>query len=216
MTSPDLVRALIQLGTTGQPGVPPLLADPERAWDLVMCGDRPWKLVASELDDQDLVLLMKGLVLYSRASGQSGGSVSPVIALYREYMTRGPSDEPDVTAWIVANRVNNYEPFGTIMHGGARTQAEFHAHGAHRARERARGFAADAERQREAARRKGDEATDLLPNAVRRGDLKAVQALVLRGADWRRPLPDGRSLIEFAQEDGRVAVAEYLASLGET
>ncbi|MHB1072791.1 MAG: hypothetical protein ACYC3Q_08195 [Gemmatimonadaceae bacterium] len=140
--------------------------------------------------------------------------MSPVSTLYREFLSRAPADEPSVTAWIVENRHNEYEPFGTLVHGGARTRAEFLAYQEEQAHRRTRALAAELERQREAAAHKAQAATERLANAVRRGDLKAVQALFAKGADWRSALPDGRSLIELARQSGNAAVAEYLASRG--
>lgn len=73
--------------------------------------------------------------------------------------------------------------------------------------------AADALARAEAAaraERKLARATELLPNAVRRGDVKAVDALRLRGGDITMKLPDGRSLVELAREHGRSGVVEYL------
>src|SRR5688500_18258051 len=128
MISSDLEHALKAPGKLGVPGVPELLADRERAWRLLMCGHEPWQSLGAKLSTVDLQNVIKGLVLFSQASGWSGGSVSPIIPLYGEYLSRQPIDEPQFTSWIVGHRRNEYEPFGTIVHGGARTLAEFHGH----------------------------------------------------------------------------------------
>ncbi len=62
-------------------------------------------------------------------------------------------------------------------------------------------------RARQAAR-----ATGNLYNAVRRGDLKAVQALLATGADPSICTPTGEPLINFAQTAGSEEIAKQLAA----
>lgn len=50
--------------------------------------------------------------------------------------------------------------------------------------------------------------------AVQRGDLAEVRALVRNGADIYQPLPSGRSLLALAVEYDRHAVAEFLRGWG--
>lgn len=82
-------------------------------------------------------------------------------------------------------------------------------------------------RAREAARRREVEArlqyehglhvarwTERLAGAVRRGDLSAVKALLAKGADVTKALPNGGSLVGLAKEYGRTTIAEYLRSVG--
>lgn len=61
----------------------------------------------------------------------------------------------------------------------------------------------EAERAAEGKARRAKKATGVLYNAVRRGDLKAVSALISKGADSTIRTPDGCSLIEFAKAQGR-------------
>lgn len=216
-----LVDELSELGGAGRAGVPRCLQDRHEAWRLLMCGHDPWRRLGAELLDETIRKVIMGLVLYSQASAWSGGSVSPVIVLYREYLQREPADEPQFTTWIVANRRNDYEPFGTLDHGGARTQSELVAYEQRRSNERAERRAQEAERhtqdlvrQKKGAAAKLVRATDRLAAAVRRGDLKAVQALLDRGADWRRALPAGQSLLGLARDHGRETVAAFLEERG--
>lgn len=216
-----LVDQLSDLGGVGRVEVPANLQDRDEAWRLLMCGDEPWRRLGTKLLDDELRKVIMGLVLYSQASGWNGGSVSPVVVLYHEFLRREPVDEPQFTSWIVANRRNGYEPFGMLNHGGARTQSELVAYKQQQSNERAAERAQVAEkhtqdlmRQQNAAAAKLVAATDRLAPAVRRGDVKAVQALLGRGADWRRALPIGQSLLRLARAHGREAVAVFLEERG--
>jgi hypothetical protein len=58
--------------------------------------------------------------------------------------------------------------------------------------------------------RRAARATDSLYNAVRRGDLKAVQALLAKGADPTISTPTDEPLVEFAQTAGSKEIANLL------
>lgn len=68
----------------------------------------------------------------------------------------------------------------------------------------------DALRQAEDQKRVAARATGNLYGAVRRGDLKAVLALIERGADRRFLCPDGSPLSVFARLIGRLNIAMVL------
>ena len=61
---------------------------------------------------------------------------------------------------------------------------------------------------------KADAATKNLYNAVRRGDLKSVVALLARGANASAPAPDGSRLIDLAISKGFDAIATQLQDAG--
>lgn len=58
--------------------------------------------------------------------------------------------------------------------------------------------------------RRSERATLNLYNAVRRGDVKAVRALILNGADPKTRAPDGAELIELAKLIGYENIIEEL------
>lgn len=58
--------------------------------------------------------------------------------------------------------------------------------------------------------RRADRATGNLYNAVRRGDPKAVQALLAKGADPMAMTPAGEPLISYARATGRKEIATLL------
>jgi hypothetical protein len=164
------------------------------------------------MSEPNLRNLIRGLVLYSRASKTSlGGSVSPVVSLYAGYIERFSEGEPALTGWVVDNRVNPYEPFGTISHRAARSQAEFFSLAEKRAKAAQRKQADDHEARRV---RESMKATARLANAVRRGDLKAVKVLIEKGADPKKALAQSGSLQQLAAENRRHTVLGFLRERG--
>jgi hypothetical protein len=211
MVPPEILSDLIAVGRSEVPQTPVTLRKPEVAHKTLLCGFRPWQRIGKMMGEVDLYYLIRGLVLFSQYSGWSGGSVSPVVNLYLEYQRRFPESEPDLAAWIVDNRRNSYEPFGCSMHSKARSYAEYlqcranyelHKQSKARAREE------------DWRTRRSQDATRKLPDAVYRGDLSAVAALVKRGADLRLRTSTGQSMVEFALANDRAAVAAFLNDLG--
>jgi hypothetical protein len=189
------------------------------AWRVV-AGDREgWQRAGARLSDDDLRDLIRGLLLYARASGRMiGGSASPVIVLYREVVARSPSWEPELTKWIVGHRTNPYEPFGTGDDFGATSWAEYSERLAESSARRGANVEAESERQGADSERRrvrdAAAATARLAAAVRRGDLGAVTSLLGKGGDPAAALPGGASLVEWAEQHGRSEVASYLRERG--
>jgi hypothetical protein len=202
----EVVEDLIELGREGIPQVPGSLKDVQDAQELLMRG---WTRIGRRLEEQRLRFLIMGLVLYSQASGWTGGSVSPVIQLYKEFAERFPGSDLALNQWIVANRRNPYEPFGSLMIGG-RTLREHQANWVEYRRSREEEL-----QRRELVRlgKVGAVATTKLPNAVRRGDILAVKALIAKGADPKVRDHAGRDLHSIAASEGRTAISEFLREL---
>jgi hypothetical protein len=57
-------------------------------------------------------------------------------------------------------------------------------------------------------------ATEQLAGAVRRGDQKAVEALLAKGGNPTDALPNQGSLVDLAVQHGRTALADFLRSRG--
>lgn len=68
----------------------------------------------------------------------------------------------------------------------------------------------ESQRQAEDKIRIAAKATVNLSNAINRGDVKAVRALIEKGANKRAIAPDGTSLVEKAESMGRVDIMEIL------
>lgn len=216
----DVVAALISLGCNGVPDIPECLSDEDVAWDALVRTDRDhWRKLAKTIPEYELRHLIQGIVLYSQARRRGvGGSASPVIVLYHSYVERFPAQEPTLTGWIVNNRVNDFDPFGRVCSRAVRTYAEFLefvrcSELEAEAREKARvDEIAKLKQQRQV--RDAVKATSNLANAVRRGDLQAVTALLGKGADPTTAFAEGGSLVALAEASGRVEVAAYLRSQG--
>ncbi|GKS60523.1 hypothetical protein YTPLAS18_40500 [Nitrospira sp.] len=206
-----ILGQLIVQGRRGSAEVPPALRPKGRRELIDRCLD--WDALAEVLSVEELENLIRGLVLYSGASGWCRGSVSPVIALYWKFVRRAPRREPRLTGWIVRNRVNEYDPFGTIVHFGAMNLRDFETAWEWKKAIARQNIAAERERQEADRKRAAVRATGRLANAVRRGDIKAVAALLRRGADPVAALP-GQSLVGFAEAQGRTSVAELLRQRG--
>lgn len=215
--SPRLIRELIDLGTSGIAGSPASLGPADenlrdRFSKAILVGNEPWQRVAETLGESDLRQLVRGLILCSQITRWSGGSVSPVIPLYWEYVRRFPAEEPALTGWIADNRVNPSEPFHS--YGQARSLRDYYAMREAKGRMRQAAKAAEAERQSIASKRKAADATKKLARAVRRGDIGAVRALLARGADWRTVQEEAGSLISLAESCGHAEVSVLLREHG--
>lgn len=206
----ELVQLLIAAADSESSSFASLLANPNETWKRLSVGNEPWRELGQQLEREHLHKIIRGLVAYSQAGGFLGGSVSPVIALYHALVRRFPADEPDVTRWVVNNRVNPWEPFGSMVCNSATTQAGRARSIGALASARAKGAAIEEERQQAATLIRGQRATQRLANAVRRGDVKAVEALLLKGAEPSRVKP----LIPLAVENGRTAMAKWLEERG--
>jgi hypothetical protein len=103
------VSLMIDLGRR-RPGAAP--AALERAAAEVVSAEGRDALVRMdrELSKDELDGLIRGLVRCG-----VGGSVSPAIPLFAFFARAYTHDEPSLTRWIVANRVNPYDPFGTVV-----------------------------------------------------------------------------------------------------
>jgi hypothetical protein len=122
------LRDLIKMGRSGHERVPRSLRDVE-AWDGLNRGTDSWTSLGRALRVDELENLIRGLVLYGRATGRyHEGPLSPVTWLFRMIGARWPEHEAALGAWVVANRVNPYDPFGAVDDGKARTLAEYEEH----------------------------------------------------------------------------------------
>lgn len=174
------------------------------------------RYLIDKLSREDFIHLLQGLVKYSQQYGPrvSGGSASPVITLHEAFSLRYPEHEPEISDWIAYNRVNQYEPFGTVMHSQARSMAEFdwaraeQEKNAHKSRLKVEAIH-EARLARDAVK-----ATENLPNAIKRGDIKAVEALFAKGACADTASHRVGSLYTLAECYGRHDVLHYLKEKG--
>ena len=196
----DLVPLLVELGRTADRSV---LADARlpNAWDFGVLWQQ-WDRVVSGWEAAQVADLIKGLTYFERMFDRGFGSVPPVANLFHIYASMVDTGERNRFAdWVLANTVNDYSPFGTDNHGARsledlakKTAARFAGKQATAAREQAR--FEDARIQRSM------QATERLPNALRRKDAKAVAALLAKGADVDAVGPSGQTAREVARDLG--------------
>lgn len=171
------------------------------------------KYLGENLSEEDLNHLIRALIKYSQLAGpsKSGGSASPVIPIYSEYVEKFPGSEAELTSWIIRNRINDYDPFGTIVHNDCPSYKIFletwKQHKLYLAEQ-------EQKRNEEKLARWEIDATEKLPNAVRRGDIKAVKALLEKGGNPKEAMIKVGSLCKLANEHGRDQMQAYLKSVG--
>jgi hypothetical protein len=195
----DKRQELVNYHKRRRSGLPPIIALGRQAADAL----------GELLSCEEMQHLIRALVIHSTLVGlsKSGGSASPVAPLCRTFAQLHPQSEPELFAWVVENRINTYEPFGTTTFAGATSLA---MHNELR-RDRKEYVTAEDEKRQESRRvREAEKATERLPNAVRRGDLSAVEALLKRGADILVASSKVGSLCQLARDNDRDAMVEYL------
>lgn len=132
------------------------------------------------------------------------GGLGSVTTLKRLLPLLGDS-ELEALDWILGN-TNSYWWYGH----GASSVAELAEWNRLNNERRELALAKEVERECFARLRKADKATVSLPNAVRRGDINAVRALIARGADSRAASMDGMPLLQYAKVRGLNEIAEVL------
>jgi hypothetical protein len=203
----DLVPLLVELGRTADRSV---LGDAElpNSWEFGVLWKR-WDRVVNGWEATQVADLIRGLTYFERMFDRHFGSVPPVANLFRIYASMVESEERDRFAdWILRNTVNDYTPYGTSNHG-ARSMEELDKKEAARFARKQATAAREQARFDEARCQRTIQATERLPNALRRKDAKAVAALVAKGADADAIGSSGQSAREIARDLG---VAAWLSS----
>jgi hypothetical protein len=158
---------------------------------------------ASSLDSNDLVAFVKSITLVEDSIGGLG-SVTNIPYL----LSLVQGTERTLLDWILRNHSRYY------YSKGARTINQYDQICRVQAQHRRIQAEADERRHKEAMARIAEKATRSLFNAVRRGDLGAVLALLKKGAEPNTRAPDGRSMLEVAISSGRESIANALREAG--
>jgi hypothetical protein len=167
-------------------------------WDSVVIG---WKA-------EQVVNLIKGLTYFESMFDSGFGSVPPAANLFRIYAPMVDAEERNRLAdWILANTVNDYMPYGTNNHG-ARSLDELKKMEDARAVRKQGSAAREQTRFEDARNLRSIKATEKLPNALRRKDSKAVNALLAKGAEADALGASGKSAREVAKDLG---IEEWLS-----
>ncbi len=92
-----------------------------------------WRKMCETVENDDLILLFKGLVLAESRFGLKGGSVASSISIYRIITERSLDMTGEIANWALNNTSNDYVPFGTSNYG-QRSIAELKVFKAEKAR----------------------------------------------------------------------------------
>jgi hypothetical protein len=180
----DRIPLLVKLGRTEDTSTIPKSVLPN-TWNFHFLWDR-WDRVVENWDPAQITDLIKGLTHFEKVYSRGFGSVTPVAKVFGIYGSLvGANDRNDLAEWVLANTVNAYSPYGTDNHG-AKSLAELKEKKDAIAAWQQATAARERERFEEARRRRGLQATEKLPNALRRIDVKAVAALLAKVADADR------------------------------
>jgi len=178
------IPLLVQLGRTEDPSTIPESALPN-TWNFHFLWDR-WDRVVENWDPVQITDLIKGLTYFEKVYIRGFGSVTPVAKVFRIYGSLvGANDRNDLAEWVLANTVNSYSPYGSDNHG-AKSLAELKRRREAIAAGKQATAARERERFEEARRRRRLQATERLPNALRRNDVKAVATLLAKIAGTDR------------------------------
>lgn len=155
---------------------------------------------AQELPQSDLEAFVKAIATYEHVAG-GFGSVTTLQSLLSLLGDRRRS----VLDWILVH-TDSYWYYGY----GAKSISQYDAACTAKKERAAKGISRDLQRQMNDKVRIAESATTKLYNAVRRGDIKAVRALIAKGADPCISAPDGTSLYALALAKGNNEIANGL------
>ena len=154
----------------------------------------------ANLQPAEQASFVKALAVYE----DSVGGLGSVTTLHRVLPLITDPDHA-VIDWVLSNTKSYW-----YYSNGAKSFAELQDVRAYQARWRDEKEDRERTREAEAKVRKAERATQNLYNAVRRGDVKAVKALLIQGASASGTTPEGISLAEYAQASGRGDIAALL------
>jgi hypothetical protein len=157
---------------------------------------------AQALPESDQVAFVKAIAMVEERVG-SLGSVSNLPRL----LSLVDDPERSLFDWVLRNSTRYY------YSKGARSISGYDLACCLEAERRAEGVRRETERQLQDRKRITEEATRNLYKAVFRGDLKAVRALIEKGADITVSAPDGTSLIAVATANGNTEIVRELESV---
>ena len=154
----------------------------------------------ASLQPAEQASFVKALAVYEETVGGLGS----VTALHRVLPAVSDPDHA-IIDWVLANTKSYW-----YYSNGAKSFAELQGNRTYDAHHHAEVERQEREREAEAKARKAERATQNLYNAVRRGDAKAVKALLGQGASASATTPEGMSLAEYAEACGRGDIAAIL------
>lgn len=156
--------------------------------------------VLKAMPNEDVKAFVKALAVYESTVNGLGS-----VTALQELLPMAQDDDHSLLDWVLSNT----KSYWYYSHG-AKSFAEFAVLKTAQAARRAESERLEREREGHAKARRAERATQRLFNCIRRGDLKAVQALLGKGAAAHTATPDGVPLVQYAESLGHTAIAEAL------
>lgn len=154
----------------------------------------------ASLQPAEQAAFVKALAVYE----DSVGGLGSVTALHRVLPAVSDPDHA-IIDWVLSNTKSYW-----YYSNGAKSFAEMQGNRTYDVHRHAEVERLEREREAEAKARKAERATQNLYNAVRRGDVKAVRALLSQGASASGTTAEGTGLAEYAEACGRADIAALL------
>lgn len=152
------------------------------------------------MPNEDLKAFVKALAVYENTVNGLGS-----VTALRQLFPLTQDNDNSLLDWVLSNTVS----YGYYSHG-AKSFAELEVLLAAQAARRSESERLERERGFHAKSRRAERATQMLLNSIRRGDLKAVQALLGQGATADTLTPEGVLLAQYAESLGHTAIANAL------
>lgn len=159
---------------------------------------------ATELAMPDRIAFAKSVAIVENRVGGLGS-----VTMLERLLSLILDPERKLLDWILRNTTSYW-----YYAYGARSIEEFDLACRRKAERAAESIRRDEDRQAQDRSRIAKAATRKLYNAVRRGDIKAVRALIEKGADVSVPAPNGSSVLALATSRGFEAIATELRNAG--
>ena len=175
-----------------------------------------WHKVSATLSTPELIALIKAMsVAEGITDNFGGGSTTPGIWLFRQLVARTGEPNDELADWVLSHTNSRYLPWGS-NNWGARSVKEYRMrvqqHEEKKTRKKNERIAA--EEQARAAKQLAiaRAATNNIWRAIARDDIKAVDALIAKGADLKVINGDGMSPLEYATLLGKTEICMLLKS----
>ena len=160
----------------------------------------------SALSQPDRANFTKAIAIYEDNVGGIGSAT-----ILQSILPEINDPEHQTLDWVL-NNTHAYEYFAQ----GTRSAEELNHRKQQASERRSANLRAEEAREIEAKARKAAKATENLHSAVRRGDIKAVRALLAKGADSSVVPPGGKSLRDIAIAIDRLDIADLLSAHDES
>ena len=175
-----------------------------------------WHKVSATLSTPELIALIKAMsVAEGITDNFGGGSTTPGIWLFRQLVARTGEPNDELADWVLSHTNSRYLPWGS-NNWGARSVKEYRMrvqqHEEKKVRKQNERLAAEAQARAAKQLAMARAATNNIWRAIARGDIKAVEALIVKDADLKVINGDGMSPLEYATLLGKTEICMLLKS----